>query len=613
MINVKEYSTPVLITTLRAYNEAYRSGTPLVPDHAYDALVEELRFRMPSHPFLQEPEPEPENVFGKTAPLPERMLSTQKAYTTEEVQKWCAEVDRVSKMIGVAPLVKVMPKLDGYAAYYDGEKMYTRGDGRNGTDISHVLECMTFDMTVKGKGEIVVDSDFFKEYLADEFENTRNVIAAALKEGEKSDAVLAGLQSGHIRFEAFSNLSVSPTIKATDAPAIIDTLWTDIITNCPYDTDGLVFEALDDAVKDEMGATNHHHRWQMAYKRNTEFYDVRVTGLTWQTAKSGRITPVVELEPTRISGVTVSRATGHHAGNVINQGIDDGAIVRVCRSGQVIPYISEVVAEAPFGLVAHPGECPSCGAPTHLDGDNLMCTNVADCPAQVAGKIEHFFKTIGNCDGFGPVVCEQLVKYGITRVSEVYGMSSREFGTAGFGEKTAFNLYNELLNSTQREIEDWRFLAAFGIPNFGPASCEKLLQKYPIALLDELEPDDLTTVEGIGELTANSFYQQFQNLDYDGEFWELLDMFRLKHTPVCGHRTGSLAGKTICFTGTMTQGSRKDMEASAKANGATVTSSVSSKTDYLVCGENVGANKTAAAAKNGVTVLTEDEYLGMIG
>lgn len=610
MINPKDYSTPLLVTTLRAYNEAYRSGEPLVDDAAYDSLVEELRLREPNHPFLQVPEPEPENVFGKTVPLPERMLSTQKAYTTEALQKWCDEVERVAKLLGVPALVKVMPKLDGYAAFYDGEKLYTRGDGRNGTDISHVLEHMTFDMTARGKGEIVVDADFFEEYLSDEFENSRNVLAAALKEGEKSDAVMAGLQSGHIRFEAFSNLYQSVTTPADNAPLLINSMWSGLVDNCPYDTDGLVFEVVEDAIKDEMGATNHHYRWQMAYKRNTEFHDVRVTGLTWQTAKSSRITPVVELEPTHISGVTVSRATGHHAGNVINQGIDDGAIVRVCRSGQVIPYITEVIAEAPFGLVAHPGECPSCGAPTHLDGDNLMCTNTTDCPAQVAGKIEHFFKTIGNCDGFGPVVCEQLVKYGITRVYQVYEMSVQEFEEAGFGNKTAFNLVKELKSSKEREIEDWRFLAAFGIPNFGPASCEKLLQNVSIYDIFDIGESAFIAIDGFGERTAEDFFASLAG--FMDEFKALLPMFNLKYTEI-GCKTGSLSGKTICFTGTMAKGSRKDMEASAKANGATVTSSVSSKTDYLVCGSNVGAAKTTAAAKNGVTVLTEDEYLGLLG
>lgn len=604
------YSTPVLATTLRAYNEAYRVGTPLVSDEYYDMLVEELRQREPNHEFLQTVEPEPENTFGKTVQLPIRMLSTQKAYTNEQLQRWCDEVTRVAQLLGVEPTLRVTPKLDGYAAYYDGERLYTRGDGYKGTDITHFAD--RAGISVCGQGEIVVDKEYFDEYLSYKFENTRNVIAAALKEDELDLDVETGIITGYIRFEPFILLSPIQSEPKEIIPSL-EGLWSILVEGSEYDTDGLVIEVLDEAIKEEMGATSHHHRWQIAYKRNTEYHDIKVKGLTWQTAKTGRITPVVDLEPTRISGVTVSRATGHHAGNVISQGIDEGAIVRVCRSGQVIPYISEVIEEAPFGLVAHPGECPSCGAATELIGDNLICPNTTGCVAQKAGMIEHFFKTIGNCDGFGPVVCEHLVLAGVENISELYGWGASDFEkVVGIGEKTAFNLATEVLNSTQREIEDWRFLAAFGIPNFGPASCEKLLQKYRIHSVDDLEIAELVSVDGIGERTAKVFIKAIRQLSRQGDFWPLLDTFNLKLTPVGETATGKLAGKTVCFTGTM-QRNRKEMETEAKKLGATVTSSVSKKTDYLVCGENVGAAKTSAAEKNGVRILSEAAYVELIG
>ena len=605
MVNLEHYSTPVLETTIAAYNEAYRGGTPLVDDGTYDAMVEELRRRKPASEILQKPEPEPEGAFGKSVPLPERMLSTQKAYTAEALQKWCSEVERVAGMLGVEPLLRVTPKLDGYAAYYDGERLYTRGDGYKGQDITHFTKLA--DIPVTGKGEIVVDKDYFASHLAGEYENTRNVIASALREGELNPDIKLGIELGYIQFVPFSKLI---DIKTSPDDLALDSWWEAFVNGCEYDVDGLVIEAIDEAIRDEMGSTNHHHRWQIAYKRNTEYHDIRVTGLTWQTAKSGRITPVVELEPTRISGVTVSRATGHHAGNVISRGIDDGAIVRVCRSGQVIPYISEVIAEAPFGMSAHPGECPSCGMPTVLEGDNLMCTNDLDCPAQVAGRIEHFFKTIGNCDGFGPAVCEKLVAWGVTRVSDVYAMSVHNYVECGFGEKTAHNLVDEINASVDREIEDWRFLAAFGIPNFGSASCEKLLQKFRIDDIFDIKVSEFLKIEGFGVRTAKEFFPAVAG--FMSEFQELREQFNLKPTDRTA-KTGALTGKTICFTGTMVKGSRKDMEAGAKALGATVTSSVSSKTDYLVCGDGVGASKTAAAAKHGVKVLSETEYWKLVG
>lgn len=601
------YSTPVLVTTLRAYNEAYRVGTPLVSDEYYDTLVEELRARVPNHEFLQTVEPEPENTFGKTVQLPIRMLSTQKAYTNEQLQRWCDEVSRVAAMLGVEPTLRVTPKLDGYAAYYDGERLYTRGDGYKGTDITHFAD--RAGLSVCGQGEIVVDKEYFADELADEFENSRNVIAAAIKEGDLNPAIELGINMGFIEFVPFAILN-DFKIQPHELAIKLDQLWRVLVEGSHCDTDGLVIEVVDEAIKEEMGATNHHHRWQIAYKRNTEYHDIKVTGLTWQTAKTGRITPVVELEPTRISGVTVSRATGHHAGNVISQGIDEGAIVRVCRSGQVIPYISEVIEEAPFGLVAHPGECPSCGAATELIGDNLICPNTTGCVAQKAGMIEHFFKTIGNCDGFGPKVCEQLVENGVTSVPQIYDLRRTDLISFGFGEKTAGNLGTQLMQAANGGIEDWRFLAAFGIPNFGPASCEKLLRLTSIDSLFCLDAIDIASIEGFGDKTAQAVIKGLTDIKED--FNNLKLFFKLKRTPIGETATGKLAGKTVCFTGTM-QRNRKEMEAEAKKLGATVTSSVSKKTDYLVCGENVGAAKTSAAEKNGVRILSEAEYVELIG
>lgn len=606
-IDVKIWPTSALEDCIKVYNEAYRKGDPIITDAEYDILVEELRLREPDHEFLQTVEPEPENIFGKTVQLPIRMLSTQKAYTNEQLQRWCDEVTRVARLLGVEPTLHVTPKLDGYAAYYDGIRMYTRGDGYKGTDITHFADRSC--MNVCGQGEIVVDKEYFATHLSGKFENTRNVIAAAIKEGELGPDIETGVIMGYIGFEPFVLLKPIQTEPKELLPAL-ETLWSTLVEGSEYDTDGLVIEVVDEAIKDEMGATNHHYRWQIAYKRNTEYHGIMVKGLTWQTAKTGRITPVVELEPTRISGVTVSRATGHHAGNVINQGIDEGAVVRVCRSGQVIPYISEVIEAAPFCLVEYPGECPSCGTATELIGDNLICPNTTGCVAQKAGMIEHFFKTIGNCDGFGPKVCEQLVNEGVDSISELYEWSSPAFEKAGFGEKTAFNLANELLNSTLREIEDWRFLAAFGIPNFGPASCEKLLQKYRLFDVPYLTPKQLVMVDGVGEKTANVVEAVLCELE--DELRVLWPIFNLKITPIGETTTGKLAGKTICFTGAM-QRNRKEMEAEAKKLGATVTSSVSRKTDYLVCGENVGAAKTNAAEKNGVRILSEAEYVELLG
>lgn len=595
---------------MEKFNTSYREGNPIVSDWFYDNIaLEALRRKNPDHAFFKKPEPEPELIAGKTVRLPQRMLSTQKAYSIDEIKKWADEVLSVGASLGIASgnvFFRITPKYDGYAALFHQGKLYTRGDGRSGTDISHVLKRIDRTEFLDGPGEIVIRKEYFKNHLSESFENSRNFIATLIKEGEVDKGVMDAILSGATSFQSFAD---SASWMA-DVVGVIDDLesYWNWAKDCKFDTDGLVIEAVDENIKKRMGSTNHHHRWQIAYKKNEEYHDIRVTGLTWQTSKNGRLTPVVELEPTKVSGVTISRATGHHAGNIIDKGIDTDAIVKVCRSGLVIPYIESVV-EKVFA-VKIPRTCPSCNAPAKLDGDNLLCTNVpTSCPAQVEGVIEFFFQTIGNCDGFGPKVVEQLASYGRKSVANIYSLTREDLAKI-IGGKLGENLYDELIASTKRPIEDWRFLAAFSIHNVGKGGCEKLLKHHKLKNVFSLTVDDIIKVDGLGEGKAKSLVKSLANIK--PQFDALVDRFMLIETPRGQVIESPIAGKIVVFTGSMQKGSRSDMEAHAKSLGAKVSGSVSAKTDYLVCGANVGASKTDAAKKNGTAILSEDDYLKLV-
>lgn len=599
-------------------NAAYRAGEPIVEDWFYDQyLIESLRIINPESDFLQEVEPEPEGEFGKTVPLPQPMLSTQKAYSVAEIEKWCDSVIEASRGFGFSEKntrFRITPKLDGFAAYSTGwGALITRGNGLRGTDISRALHrglMIEGDAGIPGPGEIVVDRNYFAAFLAESFENSRNVIASVIKEGSLEPIIKEAIDDHAVMFIKFSALNGWVRNK-DELLRDLEEIWAANLASSQFDTDGLVIETMCKDVKHAMGATNHHHRWQIAYKKNTEFHDIRVTGLTWQTGKSGKITPVVELEPTKVSGVTISRATGHHYGNVVKNGIAKGAIVKVCRSGRVIPFIEKVVS----GVLPPESDwcevCPSCKSPVEVRGDFLHCTNESTCPAQVERTIEHFFKTIGNCDGFGPKIIEQLCGYGMKTVSGIYGMDIEDMSAAGISQGVVGNLLTQLDRSCKEQIEDWRFLAAFSIPSVGKGGCEKLLKHHRIEGIFSLTVDDIVRIDGFAEKTASVLVETLQNIK--PQFDRLFPLFNLKRTSIGGSTTESpIAGKTIVFTGAMQKGSRDQMEKEAKLLGAKVGSSVSGKTDYLVAGLNVGANKTAAARKHGVKVLTEDEYLQLI-
>ena len=605
-------------------NTAYRSGIPIMSDAEYDRLLDYYSFKFPDNAIFKQEKIESDlGIFeGKTVKLPQRMLSTNKFYDVKALAKWVdsivnedAKLDNPSKL-----QIKVTPKLDGFAAY-DGTAVFlTRGDGRKGTDISHVFERgLLTDLDQEtfvrdrgfGKGEIVVNKQYFERYLSNQYENSRNIIASIIKKGELSHDIQTAIDLAKVVFKPFSHLNcVMVDYEELYKQETIDNLWDILTSQCAYDTDGLVLETIDSRIRHTLGDTNHHHRWQAAYKRNLESFNIKVTGIINQTSKNGLIIPVVSLVPTKVSGVTITKATGHNYGNIIKSKIGIGAVVKVCRSGLVIPYIQEVIK--PSINVIIPDVCPSCNSPTELMGDDLICTNTESCPAQIEKRIAYFFETINNCDGFGPKVIEQICATDINSIQQFYtDLSFDRLVKLGFGEKTSSNLMKALETSKKVAIDDWRFLAAFGVKSIGKGGCEKLLKKYKLADVFNLTVGDIISIEGFATKSANLFIESLVRIK--PAFDALYSLgFNIVATPINQVIESPIAGKTIVFTGSMVQGNRSDMERQAKALGAKVSSSVSKNTDYLVCGENVGKTKTDDAIKLNVKVILEADYLDLI-
>ncbi len=598
------------------YNTAYRAGNPTISDGLYDFLLDQYAKDFPNNPFFnqQEVEPEPEVAVGKTCKLPQKMLSTQKAYTIKEIEKFLDDVIAVGASLGIKNIAfRITPKYDGYAAFRQDKQLFTRGDGINGTDISRALlnglkspkVAQAFDNN--GAGEIVCNKAYFKEHLADTYENSRNIIAGAIREGALEPKIAEALRTGNIMFVPFNN-SWGWLKSKEEVLRDLEEMWDEVANKCLYDTDGLVIETISEQIRVAMGDTNHHHRYQIAFKKNQEYHNIEVLDLQWQTGKSGVITPVVLLEPTKISGVTVSKATGHNALNVIEMGIDSGAIVRVCRSGLVIPYIESVIKSVEDVYIPH--FCPSCGSPTDMGDTKLTCTNTIDCPAQVEGTIEFFFKTI-KVDGFGPAICEKLCSQGIEKVSDIYAMGELDFFKL-IGGQTGKNLFKAVKKSRELPIEDWRFLAAFSLNGHGKGNSEKILTKFALDDIFNLTVADIVTIDGFADKSAKTLVYSLDKIKPEFDIL-VAGGFKLVETIRGGTvKESPISGKVVVFTGKMVQGSRNDMASQAKALGAKVGTTVTSSTDILICGENVGASKTTSAEKNGTLVISEAEYLEML-
>lgn len=606
-----------LVEFLQVCNLLYRHGTPLISDYLYDfVFLAELQKRHPRHPYLLSIEPE-KSFTGKTVVLPEYMLSTEKTYSRDGFDKWLARIEKAAEQCNLdftRLIFRATPKLDGYAAYDDGETLYTRGDGRKGTDISRVFERGLIvagnGKRGQGAGEIVISQTYFNTYLAEYFENARNFQASIIKEKELEQHTLEAIKNCAAVFYPFAAL---PDWKGTakELSGNFDKIVEKMLKQIDYDVDGVIFEATDETLKQFMGSTRHHHRWQIAYKENVETAIVKILQVIPQTSRSGRVNPVAELEPTKLSGAVISRATAHHYGMVKEMGIGPGTIIELTRSGLVIPKIERVITPSAPQI---PDTCPSCGSELFWDNDYLLCPNTTQCPAQIENTIEHFFRTLANVDGFGGKTIEKLHESGINSVYEVYQLTLQQLMKMGFGEKTSQNLLDELQRSRTVAIEDWRFLGAFGIYRMGLGNCERLLQHHRLTDIFKLTIDDIVAIEGFAEKTGEAVVTNLAKIKKD--FVQMYELgFNLILTPLVSEqprKTSQISGKTVVFTGTMRHGSRDNMIREAKQLGAKVASTVTGKTDLLVTGADVGAAKIAAAREKGVRIVSEQEYLGLI-
>jgi DNA ligase (NAD+) len=603
----------ILLSFLKAANALYRAGYPIIDDLQYDAAQRIFADKNPEHKFVVQVEAEPVHL-SKTVLLPVKMLSTDKAYSKTEIEKWVTRVEKTAEKLDVVfadVVIRVTPKLDGYAAFDDGATLYTRGDGNRGQDITRVFErglkVGGDGKRGQGPGEIVVGKAYFADNLAEQFENSRNIQASIIAEKNVDENIQKAIDDGAALFYPFAQLTAWEG-KAAQLIEQFETITDDIWASSDFDVDGVIIETTHQAIKDDMGATRHHHRWQIAYKANIETAEVKVLGVVPQTARTGRVSPVVELEPTKLSGAEIRRATAHNYGMVKSKGIGVGALIELVRSGLVIPKIERVIEAAEPIL---PTECPSCATNLVWDSDNLMCPNKIDCAAQAENSMIHFFKTLGNNDGFGPATISVLYAQDIKTLHDIYLLDEQKLTAVGYKEKTVQNLLNQLGASKSLQIEDWRFLSAFGVIRLGQGSSERLLQHYGIENIFDVSEEQIADIDGFAEKTASAIVEGLANIK--PEFQAIYGLgFNLEITPLVSEQADSdnpIAGKVIVFTGSMQQGSRPEMEKQAKALGAKVSKSVSGKTDLLVTGEKVGAKKITDAQNKGVQVITEDDYL----
>ncbi|MBU1169242.1 MAG: DNA ligase [Proteobacteria bacterium] len=603
----------MLVQTLKNYSNAYRQGKPLVSDEEYDRLLKQLSDMDPSNPYLEVVEPE--RFEGKSEvrhPMP--MLSTEKAYSTEDLERFVTRVHKAAADIGLTDVhFAATAKLDGLAGRDDGTIFASRGNGMMGYEISSAFAKGVIPMGGRGRGlgEIVMSKSYFDEHLAGQFEHPRNMVVGIVSSDTLNEFAEKALNDGAVHFVPYTELPTW-TGSGTELVASIEKITLDLLGTIDYPVDGLVAEVVDEALKRHMGATNHHYRWQIAIKTKGETAFTRVENIVWQVGRTGNVTPVMEVAPVKLSGATIRRVTAHHAGMVKNLGIGQGADIEIIRSGEVIPKLVAVINSS--GQVDIPRNCPVCGTSLVWQNDFLRCTN-ALCPAQIEQKIVHWFKSLGNADWFGIKTVQKLVNNGFDSLEKIYAMTEDDFVQLGFGPVQSKNLHEALSISRRKSVEDWRFLSAFGISALGKGDSRKLLAHVAIESLVTMTAEDIKAIHGFGDITSESIIRGLSELKET--MAHMLDLgFNLQKTDIRfegGLTDSPISGKGIVFTGKMERGSRDDIQDMARRLGATVQTAVSGKTDFLVCGENVGAKKIEKARETGCHILSEEAFYQMVG
>ena len=644
----------------------YQLDAPEISDAEYDELFRELSALEDRYPDLMTAESPTQRVGGApvgrfrtvTHRLP--MLSLENAVNDEEIR---AKLDaRVKKELGLADssLISYMcePKMDGLAVeliYEHGTLTVasTRGDGVTGEDVTQnirTLRGLPLRLTgervpalLEVRGEVYLSLAAFQKINRDReengdppFANPRNAAAGSLRQLDPRITARRPLSlycyaPGLVEGASFSSqhefldvaagwgLPVNPLIRlveAVDGAVAYYQEMRELRESLPYEIDGTVVKVDSFRLQRELGEKSRSPLWAIACKFPPRQAETELEDILLSVGRTGVITPVAQLRPVEISGVTVSRATLHNWDELAAKDIRIGDTVLVERAGDVIPAVVRVVVERRNGserTVSPPHSCPECGSAVVriVDEVALRCMGLA-CPPQIRESIVHFAsRTAMDIEGLGEKFVEQLYTLGLVHsVADIYRLTRADFMRFDrMGDKLAANLLSAIENSKRRELG--RFIFALGIRHVGERTAKSLAQAFgSLGNLQRATFDELVSIRDIGATVAQSICTFFEN---QANREVIRRMLEAGVTPAVELKKvgGRFTGKTFVFTGALSRFTREEAQRLVEAEGGTAVGSVSKKTGFVVAGEDAGS-KLARARDLGVTVLTEDEFLELL-
>ncbi len=653
-----------LTKLLNQYNkEYYVLDKPSVSDREYDRLMQELIELEAQYPELKSSTSPTVRVGGailegfNKVQHEKPMLSLGNAFNEGDLRDFDARIRKVSPNISYVCELKI----DGLAVtlhYRDGQfvKGATRGDGVVGEDISENLKTIQtiplhipYKDPLEVRGEVYMSKatlDKLNKQRAEKgeelFANPRNAAAGSLRQLDSRIAAkreLAmfcyavpsaeelGCQTHDESLQKIEELgfNVNPNREVCDSIdgvlAYIEK-WSTNRFDLPYEIDGIVIKVNQLNEQQKLGSTVKSPRWAIAYKFPAEEVETILKDIIFTVGRTGMVTPNAVLEPVRVAGTRVSRATLHNEDYVKERDIriNDRVIIR--KAGEIIPEVVKPVIdarhgdEAPFEMIQ---DCPRCGSELIREAGeaDYYCLNI-DCPARIVESLCHFVsRDAMNIDGLGVKVVEQLYDNQlIENVADIYKLQKEQLlPLERMGEKKVTNLLTAIENSKQNSLE--RLLFGLGVRHVGSKTAKVLAAHFEtIDALMQATFDDFKGIAEIGDVIANSilhYFTQEANVQLINELKALgLNMSYTGAKVSTANEANEFYGKTVVLTGTLATLSRKEAGVKLEALGAKVSGSVSAKTDFLVAGEKSGS-KLKKAQELGVTVIDEEMMLKMIG
>ena len=656
-----------LRTDLHRHNyNYYVLNTPEISDKEFDDMMRELQDLEKEHPEYQD-ENSPtmrvgsdlnKNFTQVTHKYP--MLSLGNTYSENEVTDF---YDRVKKALNEDFEICCELKYDGTSislTYENGKlvRAVTRGDGEKGDDVTdNVKTIRTIPLVLHGnnypehfeiRGEILMPWEVFEELNREKeareeplFANPRNAASGTLKlqnsaivASRKLDAYLYYLLGEELPCDGhYENLQTAAgwgfkisehTKKTHSLEEVFEYIryWDTERKNLPVATDGIVLKVNSMRQQKSLGFTAKSPRWAIAYKFQAERALTRLNRVTYQVGRTGAITPVANLDPVQLSGTIVKRASLHNADIIEGLDLHIGDMVYVEKGGEIIPKITGVDKDARGMLIGEKVKfithCPECGSKlVRYEGEAAhYCPNETACPPQIKGKIEHFIsRKAMNIDGLGPETVDTFYRLGLIKdTADLYQLTAEDIKNLDrMGEKSVENIIKGIKAS--KEVPFERVLFALGIRFVGETVAKKIAKSFNnIEELENADLEKLTSIDEIGEKIAQSILIYFSsplNVNLIERLKSAgLQLYRKEED--LNEYTDKLAGQSIVISGVFTHHSRDEYKDLIEKNGGKNVGSISTKTSFILAGENMGPSKLEKAHKLGIKIISEDEFLTLI-